>query len=309
MPAVQQAREAARRSSCKNNLKQLGLALHNYHDVHRVFPIAIVPPDSAGRRGASWLTRILPFLDQAPAYNQITFSDTDWTMQSDRINRNWSITNTLRIDTLNCPSSPLPTLRTQNTNASTQGLGAPGSIAYQLVNYVGIAGSYNRGSDLICCPNPSVWTWFARSNWNGILISADDRGKAPVAMAKVTDGTSNTFIVGEQSNYTTHPTNGARLDARACNHDGGPWSCGAGGTWDWWLNVTIVRFPIHFVGGIEANGHYTPYKRHTVLTSAHTGGAQMLLTDGSVRFVSENINHGTLTRLCDKADNQPIGDF
>ena len=79
LPAVQQAREAARRSSCKNNLKQLGLALHNYHDVHRVFP----PAQLRGRNSstgieygnaASWGAMLLPFIEQAPLYDQMNFS-------------------------------------------------------------------------------------------------------------------------------------------------------------------------------------------------------------------------------------------
>src|SRR5205814_1725095 len=72
LPAVQQAREAARRSQCKNNLKQYGLGLHNYHDVYQMFPIAgqnwAVPP------GIGWQPRILPFMDQAPLFNSMNFN-------------------------------------------------------------------------------------------------------------------------------------------------------------------------------------------------------------------------------------------
>ncbi|MDB5338411.1 MAG: hypothetical protein JWN70_4030, partial [Planctomycetaceae bacterium] len=71
LPAVQQAREAARRSQCKNNLKQLGLALHNYHDTYGVFPYAQTPCCSGGH---TWVEMLLPFMDQAPMYNQINFN-------------------------------------------------------------------------------------------------------------------------------------------------------------------------------------------------------------------------------------------
>ncbi len=69
LPAVQQAREAARRTQCKNNLKQIGLSLHNYHDVYNSFPNGTVST-SAGNWGISWWARVLPYVDQAPLYNQ-----------------------------------------------------------------------------------------------------------------------------------------------------------------------------------------------------------------------------------------------
>jgi len=211
LPAVQEAREAARRTQCRNNLKQIGLAIHNYYETNGTFPPGVVPPDTKGRRGASWLTRILGYLDENANVNYI---DTDWTMQSNRINRNWKLMNTLRVETLNCPSSPMPATRKQNTNAATQALGAPNSIEYQLVNYVGISGSYNRGRDLRCCPSPTRWTWYARSNYNGVIVSVDDRNKYPILMKDITDGSSNTFCVGEQSSYFIW-TDGSRRDIRA----------------------------------------------------------------------------------------------
>jgi prepilin-type N-terminal cleavage/methylation domain-containing protein len=309
LPAVQQAREAARRTQCKNNLKQIGLALHNYHDVFRVFPTGVVP-EVGGRRGASWLTRILPYIDQAGAYNQMTFDDTDWTMQSSRINRNWAVTNSLRVEMLNCPSSTMPTTRSQGTNPPTQALGAPTTIRYQLVNYVGISGSYNRGSDLNCCPSPTAWTAYARSNYNGVIISADNLMRKPIAVKDITDGTTNTFCVGEQSSYWK-PPGSTNQDKRACNHDGGPWSCGAGGSTDWWLNVTTVRYAINSNRGPfpAGYGHEQPWYRHTIVRSTHEGGAHLLMSDGAVRFFSENLNFALMTRLCDREDDVPLGEF
>ncbi len=74
LPAVQQAREAARRSQCKNNLKQIGLALHNYHDVYGSFPPAFVA-DASGKPMHSWRVLILPYIDQQPLYSQYDFSE------------------------------------------------------------------------------------------------------------------------------------------------------------------------------------------------------------------------------------------
>ena len=75
LPAVQQAREAARRTQCKNNLKQMGLALHNYHDTYNGFPNGNIA-SAAGGWGMSWYMRILPYVDQAPVFNKLTFSGT-----------------------------------------------------------------------------------------------------------------------------------------------------------------------------------------------------------------------------------------
>ncbi|MGY8770516.1 MAG: DUF1559 domain-containing protein [Pirellulales bacterium] len=306
LPAVQQAREAARRTQCTNNLKQSVLALHNFHDTYGHFPAGVVRQVN-GKRGASWLTRLLPFMEQN---HEIIVDDTDWTMQSNRTNRNWALTNALRVDNLNCPSSPLPKTRKQNTNSSTQALGAPAQIEYQLVNYVGLSGSYNRGSDLRCCPSPSRWTSYARSNYNGVLISVDDYNPTPVGMEHITDGTTNTACIAEQSSFFIDH-NDQKKDYRACNHDGGSWSCGAGESWDWWLNVTVNRYPINsniadYWSGVTPRGYgqTRPYHRHTIIRSQHPGGAELALSDGSVRFVPETVSYPVLTRLLDRADGQ-----
>ena len=88
LPAVQAAREAARRMQCSNNLKQMGLALHNYHDTFNRFPGNTATPQGSQQLGASWLVKILPQLEQSAAFNQLVWIDTDF---SDRtgVNRNW----------------------------------------------------------------------------------------------------------------------------------------------------------------------------------------------------------------------------
>ncbi len=90
LPAVQQAREAARRTQCKNNLKQLGIAIHNYHDVAGMFP-GNITQSPGSYRNASWLTMILPYIDQAPAYNQMEFSGTNFSNQGAPPNLNWDL--------------------------------------------------------------------------------------------------------------------------------------------------------------------------------------------------------------------------
>lgn len=116
LPAVQQAREAARRTQCKNNLKQMGLALHNYHDNYQFFPNGNVA-SSAGGWGLSWYARILPFVDQAPLYNQLTFSGTQhgWAWNDPTNNpegvQNGTAFSRVTLSFVICPSSPLQAKR------------------------------------------------------------------------------------------------------------------------------------------------------------------------------------------------------
>jgi prepilin-type N-terminal cleavage/methylation domain-containing protein/prepilin-type processing-associated H-X9-DG protein len=317
LPAVQQAREAARRTQCKNNLKQLGLALHNYHDNTNCFPPGnVVPegnvaPSSSSSGGASWLVRVLPMIDQAAAYNQMVFAGTDWAMQTGSSpNRNWAVVNTLRVSALNCPSSTLPQVRNQTSSSGTTGLGAPTSLTYQVGNYVGIAGCYDNAATGVCCPSPSTWTGYYRSNYNGMIVASNGTyGDArPVRIADATDGTSNTIMVGEQGALDQNcglPNN--NKDCRAGNWDGGAWSGGQGGDGGSWLNMTIIRSPINSTQG--ANGDEQPYYRHTRINSQHTGGAHLLFADGAVRFLSNNMDYLTLERIASRNDNAVVGEF
>ncbi len=301
LPAVQQVREAARKSQCQNHLHNMAIAMHSYEGTFGCWPVGVVPEAPANYRGASWMVRLLPFVEQKPAFDQMTFDGTDWSNQNNIANHNWQVLSELRVAMYNCPSSPLSPIRVQNMTAATQALGAPATVPIQLVNYVGISGSYNRGSDLNCCPEPSAWTGYYRSNYNGVIVSVDSLSPNPVRMASISDGTSNTVCVGEQGDKYQN------ADLRACNHDGGPWTAGQGGSSGWWLNVTVVRNPINYKGASQ--GGERAYYRHTVLNSTHPGGAQMALSDGVVRFFSENLDYSVMTRLCDRADGQPTGSF
>jgi prepilin-type N-terminal cleavage/methylation domain-containing protein len=134
LPAVQQAREAARRTQCRNNLKQLGLALHNYHDNYQMFPPGNVS-SSVGGWGASWYMRILPFVDQAPLYNRLTFSGAQhgWTgalptsTYGPEGDANGAALNGITLNFALCPSSPMLALRDSGggrniTNAQYMGI-------------------------------------------------------------------------------------------------------------------------------------------------------------------------------------------
>lgn len=306
LPAVQQAREAARRTQCKNNLKQLGLAIHNYHDVARCFPGNIVE-SGAGYRNASWLTMILPYVEQSTAYNAMEFSGTNFSNQDAPPNLNWDLVNRLRVPGLNCPSSVLPTTRTQNANASTIALGAPDQLTYQVSDYVGMAGGYWLPNTTTVPPG-GVWTGYGWDHQVGTIINLGP-GASPRRIASLTDGTSNTLAVGEHSSYTIKESDGSRVDARPSNWAGGAWGNGPGTrAWvGWSLNVTVPRYGINYNG--PGYGHDIPYGGHTGLRSQHTGGVQVALADGSVRFLSENMSFDTLMALSNGQDDAVIGEY
>ena len=298
LPAVQQAREAARRSQCKNNLKQIGLALHNYHDVYGMFPMG-----SSRQRGwgVSWYVGILPFQEAGNLFKRFTFQGTSpgWTHQT--VNRN--IVRNLTIPWMLCPSSPLP----ETADAGN----APGTT---MPHYVGISGATDGNGHVAqrqwrccnCCGGGSA---------NG-LISGD--GMLVQNSAKrfrdCTDGSSNTIIVSEsadfakqgQTNRRVDPgkphgwlmgtSHGSQIEGRRSSRVERP------------FNLTTLRYPPNF-RTYGAPGVWENHGSNNPLLSAHTGGVHALLTDGHVVFISENINMLILRRLCSRDDGQVIGEF
>ncbi len=302
LPAVQQAREAARRSACKNNMKQIGLALHNYHDVFSSFPYnASSEGNTPTTRGASWFVRILPYLDQAPAYQAFTFNGVDWTAQKTpqtaETAANFVVLDALRVPALFCPSSPLPETKTETVGGTDYDI--------QLTTYVGICGSYyDGGSTTVESQDPGYpSSGSSKVIYNGV-ISGSSLIARPTKIRDITDGTTNTIMVGEQSDFLRSSA-GVQKDQRACNHVGGTWAGGAGSN-DWQLNVTTVRYPLGTFGG-DGNGN--PWENHTPLVSAHVGGCHVTLADGSVRFISENMNFAILTALAERGDDTVVPEY
>ncbi|QDT45593.1 putative major pilin subunit [Gimesia alba] len=305
LPAVQQAREAARRSTCKNHMKQIGLAMHNYHDTFSRFPIGEQSPYYR----ANWRAPILPYLDQAPAYNQMNFdvSTTTGGFASQNSGGSYGygtgagsneVLKTLRVPVYNCPSSPHSITSNDNgMNNYDQG---------QTMDYVGIAGATPApGAQTGVCSATGAGYGNGTYCNNGLLAPNDC-----FRMRDVKDGTSNTIIVGEQSGQV----NGK--DSRS-NYYGG-WSgigtgskvpsLGSGSNWG--SGTTTVMYSINSFWDTTAGDEaFRPYGANTVLGSYHTGGTHVLLTDGAVRFVSENIDFGTLANLCARGDGLVIGEF
>ena len=270
LPAVQQAREAARRTQCKNNLKQLGLALHNYADVHLTFAIGLQfdgPEVGIGNwrtnplnrdPGWGWTAYILPFMDQANVYNQI-----DFTMPLNNrtaTNDNYTVVQTPN-PMFRCPTDTAP-------NNVERWVGTPGEIAspgQAWSSYVGNACSYRGG-----------WGGGDVQRGNGILRLARTGGNSTVRFADIPDGTSNTLLVGESSFVVS---NEGRLYGANLSITG---RAGGGG-----LNGVIRTGQ----NGINPPITASNVVKNSTFHSLHEGGVQMLLCDGSVHFISENIQH------------------
>ncbi len=313
LPAVQQAREAARRTQCKNHLKQLGLALHNYHDVHRMFPMLHQfrggfdgdSTDADGGNAFGWGFFILPFVDQAPLYNQFN-SEQPVAEQlipaGGPFNRDLAQT---VLSFISCPSDA------KETNRNDGALSNTATSSYQ-----GAGSSYNGWQGGRVGSNPNTL------RYNGMFERCN---RPPSKIRDVTDGTSNTFAVCEtkwdmDNNHRNRSRWYGAMD-RGGVSDPGPFLGAAGATnalgvnGEWAMNWT------------QPEGN--PQNNRTA-GSAHVGGAQFLMGDGSVRFVSENIQHtatawvnnmnaydlpnngagyGIYQRLFSRADGLVIGEF
>jgi prepilin-type N-terminal cleavage/methylation domain-containing protein len=311
LPAVQQAREAARRSQCKNNLKQIGLALHNYHDSVGMFPAAMYWRDPGtlltvasypggtgsasffGAMGHSWLVALLPFIDQAPLYNTYNFS----VSVNNALNAN-SVNKTLAV--FLCPSDPYA----NSSNLFTGMGGAFGRNCYGASGYGFNTGGQDRGT-----------------------VNVNDLGlmgfNGNTRISGVTDGTSNTVAVWEiRSGWNPgdprgvwasgrigggllvnclnpDPSFGVTGDCFGINEGGNGHSNGD----DIFGNGQTTDNPQIGMGGWNGGDGQAGPK------SMHVGGVHALMTDGAVRFISQNINGKIHRYLLAIGDGNVVGDF
>lgn len=297
LPAVQQAREAARRSSCKNNLKQIGLALHNYLDTFSVFPPSFCV-DGVSGGGGEWSiqARILPYMEQGNAYKGINFSAPYVT---------GAVPATTRIPNYLCPSEPNDRMRTSG--------GAP---AYYPINY-----AYNGGTFQVYNPRTGQGgdgAFFPNS-------SLSDRD--------FTDGLSSTLGFAEVKTFTPYLRDGGTVvssypaSPAAIAGMGGSFKPDSGHT-EWvdgrvhQTGFTAVFPPNTFVPhasapdrGIDFTSCREDKSCNTITQAAvtarshHVGIVQVMLMDGSCRPISENINLGVWRNLAGRNDGNVIGEF
>ena len=288
LPAVQQAREAARRTQCKNNLKQLTLALHNYEATHRVFP--------PGTLGFPWVfsaqAQLLPYVDQANVQNILDFSRPPLTFGGSQpggaANENVAKT---KLPLMVCPSD---------------------------ADYV--PGSQFGGISYPACVGSGLINNGSNSNADGMIFA-----RSSIGFRDVTDGTSNTVvfsesILGNGANTTgavpqdllrqTIELPGATQTTEAACAGGTFWSGFRG---DKWINGHFADtlynhfYPPNSLTPDCNNGHHS--HALTAARSMHEGGVHIALVDGSARFISENIHLATWRGLATRSGGEVTGEF
>jgi prepilin-type N-terminal cleavage/methylation domain-containing protein/prepilin-type processing-associated H-X9-DG protein len=259
LPAVQAAREAGRRMSCGNNLKQLALGLHNYHDTHKKFPVGHLYQggldgdlnDADGGNGFSWAYSILPFIEQQPLFDSFNPN----LCIADPVNLPLAST---PLESFACPSDTKPpTFNDASvTNSATSSYQAAGT-------------SYNGWDNSAATGNPNLL------RFNGPF---DRDNKGFLSMSHLKDGTSSTFLICETKwKMDNNERNRSRIFGAT---DNAGFATGAS-------NALMVNGE-HQMNWTQLEGNPNP---HRTASSEHPGGAQFALADGSVRLVSETIQH------------------
>lgn len=292
VPAVQQAREAARRTQCRNNLKQIGLAIHNYEATHRVFP--------PGRLGFPFVfsvqAHLLPYVDGGNLYNLIDFNTApSFGAPSTPMTRNEIAMRTI-IPGYLCPSDP----------------GVIQGSEFGPTNYVATTGSGTGSANAI-------------NTGNGVMFS-----RSSVKFRDVIDGLSNTACFGEQTlGPGGNPSSPSGLAAVSPQDEvlelpgATPTTdaaCVVGNSGNW-SGLRGARWMNGHYGDTLYNHYYGPNSKQfdcgnrshnfglTAARSRHAGGVVLLLCDGSARFVSDSIDQKAWRGLATRDGAETIGDF
>lgn len=280
LPAVQAAREAARRMSCSNNVKQIALAMHNYESAHKKFPFGW------NTHGTLWSAMILPFMEQSNLYSTLEFSES----------RNWSTNGTpneaaggVLLPMFRCPTLPI-----------VEHVGSNSGIPQRVpVSYRAVGGNEVTSDDTSTRPIPDTKS-FEMLNLNGMFYAC-----SATRFGTIPDGTSNTFAVGESMTDPSFVKDGQgmdhwmigspQIDPCRCtgSNNGTEFSETAGSTF-MRMNLRIHDPAAHGRLMELAFGSY------------HTGGAQFGMADGSVQFVSENIDLETYRNLGARNDGNVV---
>ncbi len=326
LPAVQQAREAARRTQCRNNLKNVGLAFHNFESTYGQLPSSLRPP-VAGTVRLAVLTALLPYLDQAPLYNQYD-QTINWSAGA-----NVAVSQT-RLTVFQCPSDSLagvldgvpdvPANWTQTISSASSYSPIYGiSPLNQPFTSVSLTNLYTDPAD----PTYKYVAGFFPKNasWNPTSLKYDLPGKK---FRDVTDGLSNTIAVAESAGRPAVWRRGKQFGALPGDRlNAGGWArpasdimifgqkadgTGLLGT------VAINATNGENIGPNTSYGTTYPYTQAPFVFgvhgtssaySFHTGGAHFTMGDGAVRFLSENLSFDTFIRLATPGGGDVVGEF
>lgn len=278
LPAVQMAREAARRSSCQNNLKQVSLAIHNYHGAFRKLPISIGPwrqgpRFSRERNGKGWIVSVLPYLEQQTLFSQFQpFFNGDFKSGGGIRHPDARDLLATKLPVLQCPSDGSSSELIKN-HPQLEG------IAVAATNYKGVLGDNRIGGRVYSIHAGTLPRCLEQGGCNGLFFRVTYQ--EPISFSSVTDGLSSTLMVGEDvvKYNTSSAAYYANGDYCACH---GPINFNSSPPQPLdWGNVTTFR-------------------------SQHPGGALFCLADGSVRFISESLEHQTYRGLCTRNGGEVV---
>lgn len=337
LPAVQQAREAARRSQCKNNLKQLGLAIHNYESTTGFFvPYYWNQSDYSGTLDPNCHTFgefILPYIEQQALYNKINFqapffadgvSTYTGAVPSSYPGANNKAVLGVKIPIWLCPSSVrtddglVLNWQTSTNNSNAQNFhSADFNFTYSSggADYQGVSSmNGNLGNACRSAANLDSNCNGVGGGGDGVGLFSDNNNPGYFKFRDITDGLSNTWSLVECGGRNDLWINGRRiLTVGQMDLQNGPaQSVNYGGAWadlrnyDEWMSGTnsagVPTGPATCIINCTNRNNWGFY-------SFHTGGINALLCDGSVRFVSQNTNSDTIYKLTTYAGNTPTGDF
>jgi prepilin-type N-terminal cleavage/methylation domain-containing protein/prepilin-type processing-associated H-X9-DG protein len=291
LPAVQAAREAARRMQCSSNLKQVGLAFHNFHDTYRKFPDATTWKDSTTHFiDKTWPIDIFPYLEQGNLYAQL-----DDIQQFGANGGIWGSANAALVAThvpiFECPSAPVP----HEFTGWWSGVGVKQNFD---ANKKVATGDYMRARELQYDDGTGVQIIETALYW-----------RAESHFSDITDGTSNTILIHETAGAPDPYFAGKKLspsdDDYADTRDEliwvGPWASYK----HWRVRNHSADGHTRFAGTCLVNcnnGQAQPY-------SFHPGGCQFVMCDGSVQFISENVNINTAVALFGRSDGLVVGEY
>lgn len=334
LPAIQAAREAARRTDCINRMRQMGIAAQNFHDTNNRLPSHSTVRDNGETNGISSQAALLNYMENRQFFNLVDLS-AHWRDLPNRVALR------TRMNLFQCPSAEMPEdviIGGNNNDAAGApvrefndlrchymgNLGArPGPLADGSASAnctdVGVSTGGGRGSGNVTYSWPqTTYIQYGESGagcdtkavdanatsggvaLNGTIIP-DGKALPPIDLGDVSDGTTNTILFGEMSWNIRPGTNTER-----------PWlvgstSYGANGSYGWVYNAKNIFHPINAVGYTDAAGNPTAVTTNVSLGSNHPGGTHVVLCDASVHFLRDDIDlHGVYRPMASRASDEPI---
>lgn len=298
LPAVQQVREAARRTQCANNLRQSTLAAMNYESAHMQLPSGNFW--GGGPWGHSFWVQLLPFIEQGSLYDGYDQTTGGWTGGASNTNPNKVWLTGRSMDFLLCPSTSLPEFPVNYGSADADAFAGTrngdGDIAGMIPCYTGVMGSSEHST-----------AYSARggiASRGGLLIKQNAENDDPgISFGQISDGSSNTLMLVEQSAWMLND-DGEKVDCRADGNHG----FNMGGSY--WnirqFNLVTIRHPINEKYISRAVGSAGNVGPNRPIHSAHPGGAMVTVGDGSVHFLANQTTVDVLINLADRDDGQPV---